>query len=41
MADEMLLSGANVRPARLQAAGFAFDYPDLERALRHELGESG
>lgn len=33
MADELLLSGARVVPARLLAAGFRFAYPDLEPAL--------
>ena len=38
MAEEMLLSGLRVVPRRLPDAGFAFDYPDLASALRHELG---
>jgi len=33
MADEMLLSGQRVMSKRLVAAGFAFKYPDLEKAL--------
>ena len=33
MADEMLLSGQRVLPGRLPAAGFKFNYPDLEKAL--------
>jgi hypothetical protein len=33
MADEMLLSGQRVLPKRLQAAGFVFRHPDLERSL--------
>jgi uncharacterized protein len=33
MADEMLLASARVRPARLEAAGFAFRHPELEPAL--------
>lgn len=37
MADEMLLSGARVEPRALAAAGFEFDYPSLEPALRHIL----
>ena len=40
MADEMLLSGARVLPARLEATGYAFRYPTLESALRHVLGRS-
>ena len=38
MADETLLSSAQVRPAKLLASGFEFGHPDLERALRHVLG---
>jgi uncharacterized protein len=34
MADEMLLSSAKVVPNRLLEAGFTFDYPELEMALR-------
>jgi uncharacterized protein (TIGR01777 family) len=33
MADEMLLSGQQVLPGRLLAAGFKFKYPDVEKAL--------
>jgi hypothetical protein len=33
MADELLLTGARVVPARLLAAGFRFAHPDLEPAL--------
>lgn len=35
-ADDML-SGFRLQPARLQAAGFRFQFPELEPALRHEL----
>lgn len=35
-ADDML-SGFRLQPARLQAAGFRFQYPELEPALRHVL----
>jgi uncharacterized protein (TIGR01777 family) len=38
MGDEMLLAGQRVLPARLEAARFAFAFPALEGALRHELG---
>ncbi len=38
LADEMLLSGAHVRPRRLSDSGYRFSYPELESALRHELG---
>ena len=37
MADEMLLSGARIEPRALSAAGFEFEYPQLEPALRHVL----
>lgn len=37
MADETMLASARVVPARLQAAGFTFLFPDLEPALRHLL----
>lgn len=33
MADELLLAGQRVRPARLGTAGFAFSYPRIEDAL--------
>jgi uncharacterized protein (TIGR01777 family) len=38
LAREMLLGGANVRPRRLEDSGYRFRYPELEVALRHELG---
>ncbi len=37
-ADEAMLSGARLAPARLLEAGFRFQYPELEPALRHVLG---
>ncbi len=37
MADALLLSGARVAPARLEASGYKFAYPQLEVALRHIL----
>jgi uncharacterized protein (TIGR01777 family) len=37
MADELLLAGARVEPARLSAAGFQFQYPELRAALGHVL----
>jgi uncharacterized protein (TIGR01777 family) len=33
MANEMLLTGANVRPRKLEEAGYRFEYPRLEDAL--------
>jgi uncharacterized protein (TIGR01777 family) len=38
MGDTLLLSSTRVVPARLEASGYAFRYPDLEGALRHLLG---
>jgi uncharacterized protein (TIGR01777 family) len=40
MADELLLSSTRVAPTKLQQAGFNYAYPELETALRHELGRS-
>lgn len=37
MAQELLLSGANVRPRALERAGFRFDHPRLEDALTELL----
>ncbi len=37
MAEETLLAGQRVRPARLQEAGFRFRHPEIEEALRAEL----
>jgi uncharacterized protein (TIGR01777 family) len=41
MADEMLLGGARVEPQALISAGFSFQFPVLEGALRHLLGKPG
>jgi uncharacterized protein (TIGR01777 family) len=38
LADEVLLAGAFVHPDALERAGFRFLHPDLEGALRLELG---
>ena len=38
MGRETLLSGAKVLPRRLEQAGYRFEHPDLESALRFELG---
>lgn len=38
MADEALLSSARVRPRKLEESEFSFRHPDLEAALRFELG---
>jgi uncharacterized protein len=37
MADEMLLVSQRVEPKKLSKAGFEFQYPELENALRHYL----
>lgn len=39
MAEALILTGARVKPKVLQDAGFRFLYPDMDLALRHELGE--
>ncbi len=39
MADALLLASTRVEPAKLNASGYAFRYPDLESALRHVLGK--
>ena len=39
MADELLLAGARVVPAKLVASGYRFRFPELEGALRHVLGK--
>ncbi|HDZ09281.1 TIGR01777 family oxidoreductase [Pseudohongiella sp.] len=40
MGDRLLLHGQNVKPARLQALGFEFKYPDLGSALSACLCDS-
>jgi hypothetical protein len=39
MGEELLLASIRVQPAKLQATGYPFRYPDLEGALRHVLGK--
>jgi hypothetical protein len=34
---DSILGGQKVLPAKLQAAGFTFEYPDIEAALRHNI----
>ncbi len=41
MGDRLLLHGQNVKPARLQAQGFEFRYPELKTALSACLCDSG
>ncbi len=38
VADELLLASQRVLPAKLQASGYQFRFPDVEDALRHLLG---
>jgi NAD dependent epimerase/dehydratase family enzyme len=40
MADEMLLSGQRVLPARAIEEGFVFAHPELEEALGHAVGKA-
>jgi uncharacterized protein (TIGR01777 family) len=40
MASLTMLASQRVKPARLEQAGFPFEYPDLEGALIHELSAS-
>lgn len=40
MADALLLSSARVVPQKLQEAGFQFQYPEIEAALRHVLASA-
>ncbi|MFD2191287.1 TIGR01777 family oxidoreductase [Pistricoccus aurantiacus] len=37
--SQLLLTGADMRPTRLEAAGFRFDYPTLDEALSAILGD--
>jgi uncharacterized protein (TIGR01777 family) len=39
MGKSLLLEGQRVLPAKLTASGFSFLYPDLESALRWEMGK--
>ena len=39
MAQALLLASTRVEPAKLQASGYSFRYPQLEAALRHLLGK--
>ena len=38
MGNDLLLAGARVYPRRFEQAGFRFADPELESALRFELG---
>ena len=39
MGEALLLEGQQVKPVKLEKSGFQFLYPDLESALRWELGK--
>jgi uncharacterized protein (TIGR01777 family) len=39
VAEAILAGDTQLRPGKLLATGFRFDYPDLEGALRHELSQ--
>jgi uncharacterized protein len=41
MADAVILGGVRALPARLRAAGFHFQHPELKSALREMLGKNG
>lgn len=38
MADQLLLASANVDASRIQKAGYAFQYPDIDASLAHAVG---
>jgi uncharacterized protein len=38
MADALLLASRRTEPHRLAETGYRFEYPELEAALRHQLG---
>lgn len=38
MADALLLASRRMEPQRLAETGYRFEYPELEAALRHQLG---
>ena len=38
MGDEMFLASQRALPERLEERGFRFAFPELEGALRYELG---
>lgn len=40
MANELLLSSTRVEPAKLAEAGYSFQFPKLDGALRHLLGRN-
>jgi NAD dependent epimerase/dehydratase family enzyme len=36
MGEEFLLSSRRIQPSKLLAAGYKFQFPELEQAVRHE-----
>jgi uncharacterized protein (TIGR01777 family) len=40
MAQEMLLEGNRVAPTKLEAAGFRFEFPELQKAIEKEIAVS-
>lgn len=40
LADELLLNGQHVKPTKLVESGYRFAQPELEDALRHQLGRA-
>lgn len=40
MAEEFLLSSRRIQPVKLLAAGYRFRFPELEEAVRHEVGKN-
>jgi uncharacterized protein (TIGR01777 family) len=38
MGEEFVLASRRIQPAKLLAAGYQFRFPELEQALRHEIG---
>jgi NAD dependent epimerase/dehydratase family enzyme len=39
VAEAILAGDTHLKPEKLLATGFHFDHPNLESALRHELGQ--
>jgi uncharacterized protein len=39
MGEELLLGSRRIQPAKLLEAGYSFRYPELEVAIRHEIGK--
>lgn len=41
MGEELILASRRIQPTKLLAAGYQFQYADLEQALRHEADKAG